>query len=102
MSHRKRKHQAIVRKPLFKDSSERDYKAPILHLESLEDGDLEIAMQIVSVFEGCGVAFGAVFYNEVQDNINVHTYNMNEDESLQVLNEVRCLVELKDYEITLN
>ncbi len=96
-----RKHEHIYRSPLFPDKTERGYDAPILHLENIEDEDLEIAMQILGAFEGCGIAFGAVFYNEVQDNINVHTYNMNDDESQEVFEEVCAIEELKDYEIKL-
>lgn len=81
----------------------RDYIPPIFHFETLEDeSSMGIVMQIISGLETANIAFGAVFYNEEQDNINVHTYNMSMKESKTILQEVCSIDELKDYEITLN
>jgi hypothetical protein len=59
-------------------------------------------MQILDILEYSGVAFGAVFYNDVTDEINVHTYNMSKRESMEIYREVKQMPMLQDYNITLN
>jgi hypothetical protein len=93
----------IPQRRFFHYTKHDDYASPVIHLECLEnDNELSIAMQILGTFEGAGVSFGAVFYNVMTDEINVHTYNMGKRESMEIYREVKQMPMLQDYNITLN
>jgi hypothetical protein len=93
---------SILNKALFK-TKHPDYTAPVIHCECLEnDNELAVAMQIIGTFESAGVSFGAVFYNEITDEINLHCYNMGKGERMEIYREVRRIKALKGYHITLN
>ncbi len=86
-----------------KTKSRRNYTPPIFHLEALDSEEcMEVVMQMIDGLETANIAFAAVFYNEVQDNINVHTYNMSDRESKAIYKDIRSIEELSDYDITLN
>jgi hypothetical protein len=80
-----------------------NYNAPVIHTEFLEnERDIELIIQVLGTFEVAGVAFGAVFYNDITDEINLHTFNMPKYESQKIYNEVISLPELNKYKVTLN
>lgn len=69
----------------------REYAPPVLHLEMLNERELDIAFQIVKIFEEAGVAFACILRNEIRkDELNIHIYGfISKKEKKQIFAEVK-------------
>lgn len=90
------------KKTIRKILKNREYTPPILHLEFLNENDLDIAWQIIQAFEGSCVAFVCVLRNELNDReINIHTYGiMSKKEKKNIYKELSTLNEYEGYTVT--
>lgn len=76
----------------------RDYTPPVLHLEFLEADEAEMLWQVISAFEGAGVAFVVVEKGRYKKELLVRVFGIiSKQEKKAISHELREIEALKKY-----